>query len=161
MARAAALALIATARAQLTSVGSGMSHEVPPLAHVDTHKMIVANTGNDDLGPEPRGSREVFRVYFLGARRGNAERIRAVQLCARRGNAERIRVVRIGSRRPLGFYFLGHNVENDDLNEGTIWDGSETLNAIIAPGEEAGRFVSFGDAFVFRSADMRWRVRTG
>merc|ERR1719181_2729939 len=84
-----------------------MSHEVPPLAHVDTHKMIVANTGDDDLG----------------------------------------------------FYFLGHNFENDDLNEGTIWDGSETLNAIIAPGEEAGRFVSFGDAFVFRSADMRWRVR--
>jgi hypothetical protein len=61
MARAAAaLALVATARAQLTSVGSGMSHEVPPLAHVDTHKMIVANTGNDDLGPEAAREPEVF-----------------------------------------------------------------------------------------------------
>ena len=51
----------------------------------------------------------------------------------------------------LGFYYLGNGY--DPGPEVAMWDGSETLNAIIEPGGEAGRFVSFSDAFAVRSAE--------
>lgn len=57
----------------------------------------------------------------------------------------------------LGFYYLGNGY--DPGPEVAMWDGSETLNAIIEPGGEAGRYVAFSDAFALRSADMRWRAR--
>lgn len=57
----------------------------------------------------------------------------------------------------LGFYYIGNGY--DPGRNLAMWDGSETLNAIIEPGGEAGRFVSFSDAFAVRSADMQWRAR--
>lgn len=41
-----------------------------------------------------------------------------------------------------------------------MWDGSETLNAIVEPGGEAGRYARLeGTSFAIRSADMKWRAR--
>lgn len=55
----------------------------------------------------------------------------------------------------LALYFMG-SINDGDMS---LWDGSETLNAIIEPGSAGARYVSFNDSFAIRSGDMKWRMR--
>ena len=47
------------------------------------------------------------------------------------------------------------------LHEGdlSLWDGSETLNDIVSPGQTTARYVRYNDSFALRSGDLKWRVR--
>ena len=64
-------------------------------------------------------------------------------------------IIRNTGSEDLAVYFMGALHEGDL----SLWDGSETLNDIVSPGQVTARYVRYNDSFAVRSGDLKWRVR--
>ena len=64
-------------------------------------------------------------------------------------------IIRNTGSEDLAVYFMGALHEGDL----SLWDGSETLNDIVSPGQTTARYVRYNDSFAVRSGDLKWRVR--
>lgn len=64
-------------------------------------------------------------------------------------------ILRNTGSEDLAVYFMGALHEGDM----SLWDGSEVLNEIVAPGSSHARYVRYNDSFAIRSGDLKWRVR--
>ena len=64
-------------------------------------------------------------------------------------------IIRNTGSEDLAVYFMGA-LHDGDLS---LWDGSETLNDIVSPGQVTARYVRYNDSFAVRSGDLKWRVR--
>ena len=88
-------------------------------------------------------ARLLVLVATIGAALANPEHARSKMILKNTGNED------------LALYFMG-SIDDGDMS---MWDGSETLNAIVEPGGATARYVRFNDSFAIRSGDMQWRTR--